>query len=150
DDVVHPAGDIGTNSCAARTTNWTASGIWANFSSDTYKARPSSGPTFPAGGPGYTRDVMLQGLWASAPFLHNNQLGMQSSDPSVSGRVAAYQDAMDKLLNPSHRTNIVLRTTDWIQLPTGTILPAGTPINAFANSNGAGGTLCPNYAGTGA
>ncbi len=31
----------------------------------------------------------------------------------------------------------------------GTTLPAGTPVNAFANSDGAGGTLCPNLAGTG-
>jgi mono/diheme cytochrome c family protein len=138
DDVVHPVSDVGVNSCAARSSNWMAGRIWAQFSSDTYKARPT-------GGPGFVRDVSLQGVWASAPFLHNNRLGAASADPSVASRLAAYEDAFDKLLNPTHRDLLgsISRTTDFIVLPNGAQLPAGTPVAAFANSDGAGGTLCP-------
>ena len=142
DDVPRPMTQIGTNSCAARSSNWMTGRIWANFSSDTYKARPT-------GGPGFIRDVSLKGVWASAPFLHNNQLGAPIPDPSVVGRITAYEDAIDQLLNPTHRAPKVLRTSDFIVLPGGVTLPAGTPVNAFANSDGKGGTLCPNYQGTG-
>jgi len=138
DDVVHPVGDIGVNSCAARSSNWMAGRIWAQFSSDTYKARPT-------GGPGFVRDVSLQGIWASAPFLHNNRLGAPSAGPGVAARLAAFDDAFDQLLNPSHRNFAasISVTSDFIVLPTGATLPAGTPVGAFANSDGAGGTLCP-------
>ena len=142
DDQVHPMADIGTNTCAARTSNWMAGRIWAQFSSDQYKARPT-------GGPGFMRDVNLQGVWASAPLLHTNRLGAYTGDPSVAGRVAAFEDAMSQLLNPASRAPFVARTTDFVVLPGGITLPAGTPVAAFADSNGAGGTLCPNLAGTG-
>jgi hypothetical protein len=138
DDVVHPVGDVGVNSCAARSSNWMAGRIWAEFSSDTYKARPT-------GGPGFVRDVSLQGVWASAPFLHNNRLGAFDGDTSVAGRLAAYEDAFDKLLNPTHRdfAGSISVTSDFVVLPTGQTLPAGTPVAAFADSDGQGGTLCP-------
>ena len=145
DDLVHPMGDIGTNSCRARSTNWTAGHIWDQFSSDQYKARPT-------GGPGYYRDVPLLGVWATAPFFHNNRLGTFNGDPSVAGRVAAYEDAMDKLLNPWDRDLLgsIQTTTDWIQVPSplGTLtLPAGTPVAAFANLNPNNPlqNLCPDY-----
>ena len=39
------------------------------------------------------------------------------------------------------------RTTDWVQLPNGTQLPAGTPIAAFANVNPANGqNRCADFA----
>lgn len=133
DDLIHPAADIGTNSCRSKTTNWMTGHIWAEFSSDQYKARPT-------GGPGFYRDVPLLGVWATAPFFHNNRLGAYNGDPSVAGRIAAYEDAMDQLLNPWKRNYLgsVQVTTDWIQIPSplGTItLPAGTPVAAFANLN---------------
>ena len=56
-------------------TNWTAGHIWAEFSSDQYKARPT-------GGPGYYRDVPLTAVWATAPFFHNNRLGTYNGDPA--------------------------------------------------------------------
>jgi mono/diheme cytochrome c family protein len=128
DDQVHLAADIGTNSCRSKTTNWTASGIWGQFSSDQYKAR----------GPGYYRDVPLLSVWATAPFFHNNRLGLYNGDPSVAGRIAAYEDAMDQLLNPWKRDLLgsIQRTTDAIQVPTPAgplTLPAGTPVALFAN-----------------
>jgi len=144
DDLIHPMEEIGTNSCRARATNWMEGHIWAQFSSDQYKARPT-------GGPGYYRDVPLRGAWATAPFLHNNRLGLYNGDPSVAGRIAAYEDAMDQLLNPSKRdlNGSIVRTTEAIQVPTkgGTVtVPAGTPIGAFANvSSATGQNLCPDY-----
>jgi mono/diheme cytochrome c family protein len=134
DDLLHAAADIGTNSCRSKTTNWTAGHIWAEFSSDQYKARPT-------GGPGFYRDVPLLSVWATAPFFHNNRLGSYTGDPSVEGRIAAYEDAMDQLLNPWKRNLLgsIQRTTDWILIPTplgvNLQLPAGTPVALFANLN---------------
>ena len=142
DDKIWPAAAIGTNSCRSKSTNWMEGRIWGQFSSDEYKARPT-------GGPGFYRDVPLLGVWATAPFFHNNKLGGYNGDPSVAGRLAAYDDAMDQLLNPTHRNiaGSVSRTTDWIQIPTPigpAILPAGTPVAAFANVQN-GVNLCPDF-----
>jgi hypothetical protein len=144
DDLIHPAQEIGTNSCRARTTNWMAGQIWSTFSSDQYKARPT-------GGPGFYRDVPLLGIWATAPFFHNNRLGPYLGDPSVQGRVAAFEAAADQLLNPWKRDffGSIQRTTDWIELPSSSgplILPAGTPIASFASRNprDPSENLCPD------
>jgi mono/diheme cytochrome c family protein len=131
DDEIHPAAEIGTNSCRALTTNWTAGHIWAEFSSDQYKERST-------GGPGFYRDVPLLGVWATAPFFHNNRLGAFTGDPSVGGRIAAYEDAMRQLLDPWRRDLLgsISVTTASVSLPTplGTVtLPAGIPIALFAN-----------------
>ncbi len=131
DDLIHPAGEIGTNACRSKTTNWAAGRIWANFSSDEYKARST-------GGPGFYRDVPLLSVWATAPFFHNNRLGLYNGDPSVAGRMAAYEDAMDQLLNPWKRDLLssIQRTTASITIPSpvGPVtLPAGTPVALFAN-----------------
>lgn len=145
DDEIHPMAEIGTNSCRARTTNWSAGHIWAQFSSDQYKARPT-------GGPGFYRDVPLRGAWATAPFFHNNRLGLYNGDPSVAGRIAAYEDAMDQLLNPAKRNleGSIQVTTQPIQIPTSggghVTLPAGTPVGAFASvSRITGQNLCPDF-----
>jgi mono/diheme cytochrome c family protein len=145
DDLIHPAADIGTNSCRSKTTNWEAGHIWAAFSSDQYKARPT-------GGPGFYRDVPLIGIWATAPFFHNNRLGVYTGDSTVGGRVAAYEEAMGELLNPLSRDILgsVQTTTAPIQVPTpvGPItLPAGTPVAAFANLDPTNplNNLCPDF-----
>jgi hypothetical protein len=86
-------------------------------------------------------------VWATAPFFHNNRLGTYNGDPSFAGRLAAYNDAMDQLLNPWKRNLLgsIQLTSDWIQLPTGTQLPAGIPVALFANVNPATGqNLCPD------
>lgn len=130
-DEIHPMAAIGTNSCRARTTNWMAGHIWGQFSSDQYKQRPT-------GGPGFYRTTPLVSIWATAPFFDNNRLGLYNDDPSVRGRLAAYDDAMEQLLYPDRRDlpGSVLRTTVAITLPTPggpTRLPAGTPVATFAS-----------------
>ena len=40
----------------------------------------------------------LISIWATSPLLHNNTLGLYNHDPSVRGRLAAFNDAIDKLL----------------------------------------------------
>jgi hypothetical protein len=144
DDLIHPVEEIGTHSCRARTTNWRAGHIWATFSSDQYKERPT-------GGPGFYRDMLLRGIWATAPFFHNNRLGHYTCDPSVAGRLAAYHDAMDLLLNPGKRDLVgsIPLTSDFVEVPTPSgvlTLPAGTPIAAFANIDPLTGVnLCPDF-----
>ena len=136
-----PPGAIGTHRCRALTTNWMAGRIWEAFSSDEYKARPT-------GGPGFYRVMPLEAAWATAPFFHHNRLGPYNGDPSVAGRVAMYEAAMHELLYPSSRNFAasIQRTTDTVILPAGTVLPAGTPVNAYANLDPADPTksLCPD------
>ena len=146
DDLIHPAAEIGTNSCRSKTTNWEAGHIWAEFSSDQYKQRPT-------GGPGFYRDVPLLGVWATAPFFHNNRLGVFTGDPSVAGRVAAYEEAMGELLNPWTRDifGSIQKTTAPITvsaLGLTLTLPAGTPVAAFANLDPTNplNNLCPDFA----
>jgi hypothetical protein len=153
-------------------TNATAGHVWQWFSSDTYKAQgPSTIEVWnpyseenepfpiPADGRGYYRTPSLVSLWATAPLLHNNSLGRFNGDPSVKGRVEAFQDAIEKLLWPEKRLdrNSIWRTTadSQIEVPGALIpeeirkllgaaidsdgvfrlgpVPKGTPINLLAN-----------------
>jgi hypothetical protein len=92
----------------------------------------------------------LVGIWATAPFFHNNRLGHVVGDPSVAGRIAAYENAMDLLLNPEKRdeSTSIQRTSQTVQLPTPSgvlTLPVGTPIAEFANIDpNSGVNLCPD------
>ena len=108
---------IQTNSARACGTNAMRGHIWANFSSETYKKLPSVGAIdvwnpfteetekfqIPGGGPGYYRTPSLISCWATAPFFHNNALGKYTGDPSVKGRMEAFNDAVEKLLWPEKR-----------------------------------------------
>ena len=47
----------------------------------------------------------LASVWSSAPLLHNNALGKFTGDPSVVGRLDAFNDAIEKLLWPEKRLN---------------------------------------------
>ena len=138
-------GDIGTNKCRSLSTNWSSGHIWQNFASDELHTQKDE----IAQGRSYYRDVPLLGIWATAPFFHNNRLGAYSGDQSVDGRVAAYEDAMRLLLNPWERdfAGSVERTTDWIMLPGVPFpVPAGIPVGAFANLNQATKTLnCSDF-----
>ena len=169
----HSVAKIKSNSARAAGTNAKKGHIWANFSSKTYKELPSVGPidvwnpytaqtekyTIPGGGPGYYRTPSLISLWSSAPFLHNNALGKYTGDPSVKGRLEAFNDAAEKLLWPEKRlgTNSIWRTTREcnIQLQGAVIpqplrrllkrhmdddgyfrmgpIPEGTPVNLLGN-----------------
>jgi hypothetical protein len=164
---------IGTNAARALGTNATQGHVWANFSSDTYKNLPSVGEItyynpytgtdekfkMPSGGPGYYRTPSLISIWSSAPFLHNNALGTFTGDPSVAGRLVAFNDAVEKLLWPEKRLgkDSIWRTSRVCSLqlqgsvipePLRTLLkphfdpdgyfrlgpiPEGTPVNLLAN-----------------
>ncbi len=106
-----------TNACSPLATNAIAGNIWDNYSSQSYKTLPSVGQitvhdpftgeakryTMPAGGRGYTRPASLLSLWTTAPYLLNNTVGMFNGDPSVKGRMAAFEDGIEKMLWPEKR-----------------------------------------------
>lgn len=173
DDVRYPVTKIKTNAGRASGTNAKRGHIWNNFSSETYKNAASVGNievwnpytgmnenfAIPGGGPGYYRTPSLISCWSSAPFFHNNALGKFTGDPSVAGRLEAFDDATQKLLWPEKRlgTNSIWRTSRECQLqinsqyipePLRTLLkpqidpdgffrighiPEGTPVNLLAN-----------------
>lgn len=175
DERRHSVTKIQTNAARAFGTNARAGHIWQNFSSDDYKALPSPGEIevdnpysgrrekikTPAGGPGYYRTASLISLWSSAPFFHNNALGRFTGDPSVEGRMEAFNDAVQKLLWPEKRLgrDSIWRTSRecFLQIqiavlpePLQTMLrphaeidgtfrlgpiPEGTPINLLGNLN---------------
>jgi mono/diheme cytochrome c family protein len=113
----YPVAEIGTNAGRASATNATRNHVWNWFSSETYKTQPASSPiqvwnpytkrdetfSFPADGRGYYRTPSLISIWATAPFLHNNSIGEFNGDPSVKGRIEAFNDAIEKLLWPEKR-----------------------------------------------
>jgi hypothetical protein len=95
---------------------------------------------FPITHGGYYRTPSLINVWATAPFFENNALGTFTGDPSVKGRMAAYQDAMEKLLWPEKRTGKkTIRVTgadSILQIRDIKIrIPAGTPVDLLANIN---------------
>jgi hypothetical protein len=143
DERRHPVTQIGTNSTRAAATNATRNHIWDNFSSDTYKNLPPIGtfevdnPYSPTGksrvsiplrgepnGPGYYRPPSLISLWSSAPFLHNNAVGIDPTtampgDVSVAARMKAFQDGIEKMLWIQPRGTLIWKTTkkSYIDIP---------------------------------
>jgi len=168
-DKRYPVSLIKTNACRALASNATRGQIWDNFSSETYKSLKSVGPIevydptdetkpyrfdTPAGGPGYYRPPSLVAIWSSAPFLHNNSVGVFTGDPSVAGRMRAFDDAIEKLLWPEKRLGkeSIWRTTQesYLRIPEAFVpvalrplvrdgylslgpIPKGMPINLLAN-----------------
>ena len=181
DERRHSVAEIGTNATRAAATNAIRGHIWDNFSSETYKTLPAvasltlpSDPlegdpnttkTFqfqlPANGPGWYRPPSLISLWTSAPYLHNNTVGSDFGDPSVKGRMRAFQEGIERMLLIQKRQNIVWRTkeTSYITIPQsyappllrklisrhelqdadGNLrigpIPKGTPVNLLSNVN---------------
>lgn len=102
----------------ALATNAKEKQVWSEYASKTYHNLPAVGEihyydpfektnkTFQpdAGGPGYYRPATLVSVWATAPLLHNNALGSYIPDSdetrrvSVEGRLAMFDDAIEKLL----------------------------------------------------
>jgi cytochrome c5 len=146
---------IGTNANRALGTNPQTGHLWQNFSSVTFKQLPGPGQLvlenpfdpskkithqIPQGAGGYYRTPSLINVWATAPFFHNNMLGKFTGDPSVKGRMDAFQDAAEKLLWPNKRlglASVKVTGTDSV-LNVGAItvrIPAGTPVDLLANIN---------------
>jgi hypothetical protein len=112
-----PSTLLETNACSPLATNALRGNIWDNFSSESYKDLPSVGTInvqnpytgevsdyeMPDGGRGYTRPASLISLWSSAPYLLNNQVGEFQYSGSVDGRMASFQDGIEKMLWPEKR-----------------------------------------------
>jgi hypothetical protein len=165
-----PVDIVQSNACRALATNATRGHVWDNFSSETYKTLPAVAAIEVVnpidnslhkfrpvgGGPGYYRVPSLLGIWATAPFLHNNSVGNYSGDPSVAGRMSAFNDAAEKLLWPERRLGerSIARTSkeSFIEIPAPYLppqlqslandgflrigpIPAGTPIDLLANAD---------------
>ncbi len=151
DDKRKPVTLIGTNAARALATNAKQGHVWEQFSSKTYKELPSPGKLtlenpfdedkpiefkIPDGGTGYYRTPSLISVWSSAPLLHNNLLGNYTGDPSVAGRMEAFNDAIEKLLWPEKRDRIIDVTDRDTHLEIGELqadVPKGTPIKLLAN-----------------
>ena len=118
-----PFNIVGTNMCRAMHDNHNQGQIWEEFSSETYKQRPSPGSVANVvnrmvpgvggikigekkieGGPGYLRNFSLLSAWATAPFLHNNSIGELTYlkdgaiDYTVAGRIKQFEMAFDELM----------------------------------------------------
>ncbi len=154
-DVRFPANAIGTNLARAFGTNASSGHIWQEYASLDYRQLPAidaipeldgaSGESHllpaPAGGLGYYRPPSLIHIWATAPFLHNNALGKFVQDPSVAGRLEAFDDAARKLLYPEERDGMVMRTDrlSWYHLDVLGLLtlpmpvPKGLAVSMIAN-----------------
>lgn len=126
-----PVNLVKTNAARAIATNGMTGHMWEDFASESYRAlptpgtveffnpylgkdgamdrftprhvNPNTGRPDGGGGPGYYRIPTLMSIWATAPFLHNNSLGLYNNDPSVDGRLEAFDDAIRKLLWPERR-----------------------------------------------
>jgi hypothetical protein len=171
-DKRYPLTKIETNSARAFATNAKAGHVWDNFSSLTYKELSPVDEleffnpfdeTHPIKfkpkdrnvAPGYYRTPSLVSVWSSAPLLHNNMLGKFTGDPSVAGRMEAFNDAVEKLLWPEKRLgkDSIWRTQNDCSLHlrkefvpkalrqfadrdgyiTVGMIPQGTPVNLVAN-----------------
>jgi mono/diheme cytochrome c family protein len=155
DDKRYGVDKLGTNAARALASNATRGHVWEQFSSETYKSlpgvrrltglynprTPSQPITFdmPGGGRGYYRTASLTSIWATAPYLHNNSVGIFVKDPSVQGRLTAFTDGMQKLLWPERRLgvqSIPVTTMDSTVTISGTTrrvkIPAGTPVDWVA------------------
>ena len=178
DDQRHPVSELGTNAARATGTNAVADHMWGQMSSLGYKQmkeeqvalqdhdkdfnpidlyNPLTGRydikfTAPKA---YYRTPSLVSIWATAPYLHNNSVGEYNGDPSIAGRMAAYEDGISKLLWPERRLGVgsIKVTTEDSRLPDLFSLlktldpelarydfdpellrvPKGTPINLLAN-----------------
>ena len=87
-------------------------------------------------GVGYYRTPSLISIWSSAPFLHNNSRGKFTGDPSVAGRMEAFNDAIEQHLWPEKRDHFIKRTDRETHLELGELkaeVPKGAPINLLAN-----------------
>ena len=178
DDARHSVLEIGTNAQRAMGTNAMAGWTWGQMSSQTYKdeRKPlitlvdhdKDGKEIPLYNPltgkydihwqghqAFYRTPTLVSIWATAPYFHNNSLGRYTGDPSVQGRMDAFDDAVQKLLWPEKRDGIksIKVTTEKTSLPDifpGLQahlkifddmnleifeLPAGTPVNLLMSFN---------------
>jgi len=133
-DEVNPLADDAlnaTNACRALSTNWQEGRLWAQFSSQVYKDRVAAGDR------GY-RTMPLTGIWATAPFMHNQSIGARAdASAGPDERVGAYWDAMWELLSTDREP-----ITYVLPVAVGPF-PAGTPLHyLFSRDPATGQILC--------
>jgi processive rubber oxygenase RoxA-like protein len=132
---------IKTNAARSLGGNAIPGRMWEDYSSDIYKNLTAVGKiTYwnpfaqqqvnwqpPGNGRGYYRPPPLIGIWATAPFLHNNTCGLFNNDPSVKGRLEAFDDAIRRLLTPGQTDEEAAANRYlWANGPS---MEMGTPIN---------------------
>jgi hypothetical protein len=150
-DRRYSAAVIDANIARSMGTNATRGHIWDNFSSETYKNLPSIGTLemhnplgdkkikfkAPDGGRGYYRVASLVNIWSTAPWLHNQSMGEHVQDPSLEGRMKAFDSAAEAFFWPEKREPYikVSQEASTFELPNGIILPLpkGTPVKLIAN-----------------
>jgi hypothetical protein len=156
-DLRVPVTLLRTNACSPLATNALAGNIWDNFSSQSYKGLPSVGLItvsdpftgeprqyrMPAGGRGYTRVPSLISVWSSAPYLLNNSVGPFNGDPSVDGRMRAFNASIGQMLWPATRqqddvlgskVHGYIQRTDarsWVTIPAHFVPEALRPLQNF-------------------
>ncbi len=155
-DARIPVTTLETEICSSMASNAIEGHVWDNFSSQTYKNLPAMGKvalmdpitnqTFdwqtPGGGRGYQRVPSLVAIWSTAPYLHNNEVGLFNSDPSLEGRLAAFDDGIRKLLWPETRPRKIHRTDQitYLKAATQTLpwytqpLVDGNPVSSLLRS----------------
>jgi mono/diheme cytochrome c family protein len=121
-----------TNTCRSLTNMWERGKLWAQFSSEVYKQRVEAGQR------GY-RNMPLAGIWSTAPFTHNQSIGVWApASATPEQRAAAYRTSMLELMQPSRtpKVNIV---------PPGFGPISGLPVTAVFSRDAAGNVLCTDY-----
>jgi hypothetical protein len=140
-EVRVPVTLIKTNAARSLGSNSIPGHMWEDYSSDTYKNLPAVGKItywnpfaqqnvgwqLPGNGRGYYRPPPLVGIWATAPFLHNNTCGLFNNDPSVKGRLDAFDDGIYRLLTPG-KTDEEAEANRYLW-PNGPSTDLGTPLN---------------------
>ncbi len=101
-DRLTPASEVGTYRSRALHSNHMAGHVWAEYGSETLRARPTD-PNVKEpseGGRGYYRNISLLSVWAHAPFMHNNAIGPELCGARAAGDSyrAPYVDPEGKLL----------------------------------------------------
>jgi hypothetical protein len=179
DDERYPCSELGTHIGRSLSSNWDAGGGYGQMSSLGFKLNQAGteqvfdhdkdGKPIPLYNPLtgkhdikfsakklFYRTPTLVSIWATAPYLHNNSLGLYNADPSLAGRMAAYEDGMTRLLWPERRLgarSMVVTTqdsklpdfvsmlskqmTEFSDLPGLDLdlinVPTGTPVNLIMN-----------------
>ncbi len=167
-DIRVPITLVGTNSGRAMATNGLAGSVWDNFSSLTYKELPAVGTISyfnpisaksaaydaPGNGRGYYRPASHVSLWATAPFLHNNSMGVYLDDPSVKGRMVQFLDATRRMLWSAKRASrsLVLSAQElqWlneVQSDGKITIPADMVVTRPGDLRGGGSEAAANDAG---
>lgn len=123
--------DNATNACRALSSQWEADHLWATFSSNVYKDRAIVGLK------GY-RTKPLSGVWATAPFFHNQSIGPYAPANATPEQLAeAYEAAMQEMLlaNRPPKINTLPAAVE--------TFPAGTPLTfIFSRDPATGEILC--------